>query len=205
MPKVTEAHVEARRSQILQAACRCFSRNGFDRTTIRQICEESGLSTGAVYGYFKSKGEIVEAMGELARQNTRELLFSGVTSDESPRALAQVIEAAFGFFNSEQARESTRLDVRLWGEALHTPATRELFVQALANLVEPFADIVRRGQTRGEINPELDPEMAARVIVALCLGFTVQKAMDPETDLGGCEQVISSLLTGSFTDSRQED
>ena len=204
MPKVTDAHVEARRNQILQAACSCFSRRGFHKTTVRDICDEAGLSTGAVYGYFKSKDEIVEAMAALGRENTRNLLFSAATSDESPRALAQVLEAAVGFLNSEQARESTRLDVRLWGEGLHTPRIRELFVRALAELAEPFAEIVRRGQQRGEITGAFDPEMAARIFIAIGLGLTVQKALDPESDFGGCTEVLSSLLTGTFADKRSE-
>ena len=94
MPKVSAAHVEGRRKQILAAACRCFSRNGVHGTTVRDICREAGLSTGAVYGYFKSKGEIVEGIAALGRANTRELLFGSVKSAEPARALAEVMATA---------------------------------------------------------------------------------------------------------------
>src|ERR687892_1283375 len=62
MPKVTEEHLAARRRQILDAALVCFSRRGFHQTSMQAIFEESGLSPGAVYRYFKSKEEIVEAI-----------------------------------------------------------------------------------------------------------------------------------------------
>src|SRR5918992_5210095 len=62
MPKVSEEHLAARRRQILDAALVCFSRSGFHRTSMQQIFEESGLSPGAVYRYFKSKDQIVEAI-----------------------------------------------------------------------------------------------------------------------------------------------
>ena len=38
MPKVTEAHLEARREQILDAAAECFARKGFHRSTMHDIC-----------------------------------------------------------------------------------------------------------------------------------------------------------------------
>ena len=44
----------------------------------------------------------------------------------------------------------------------------------------------------------LDPELTARVLVAIGLGMQVQKVMDPETALGGCADVVKALLTGTF-------
>ena len=62
MPKVTEAHRESRREQILLAAWKCFSRNGFHSTSMADVIKEAGLSAGAVYLYFKSKDEIIVAV-----------------------------------------------------------------------------------------------------------------------------------------------
>ena len=61
MPKVTEAHLEARRSQILDAAWTCFARKGYHQATMQDICQESGLSPGAIYRYFESKEAILKA------------------------------------------------------------------------------------------------------------------------------------------------
>jgi AcrR family transcriptional regulator len=37
MPKVTDAHRQARRQQILRAAFACFGREGFHATTVQDI------------------------------------------------------------------------------------------------------------------------------------------------------------------------
>src|ERR1700712_1467078 len=63
MPKVTDAHRESRREQILVAAWKCFSRKGFHSTSMADVIAEAGLSAGAVYLYFKSKDEIIVAVG----------------------------------------------------------------------------------------------------------------------------------------------
>lgn len=198
MPKVTDAHIEARRRQIIEASCKCFSIKGFHQTTIRDICKQSGLSAGAVYGYFKSKEEIVEALAALGRQNTRALLESARTDEEAPLSLARILSMVVGLLNSDDAEMTNRLDVRLWGEGLHTPQIRKLFHEGAQGVIELFAQIVREGQERKEINAELDPDSAARLCVALCLGLQVQKALDPRADLAGCTEVVSSLLSGGF-------
>ena len=65
MPKVTEAHRESRREQILIAAWKCFSRKGFHSTSMADVIKEAGLSAGAVYLYFRSKDEIIVAVATL--------------------------------------------------------------------------------------------------------------------------------------------
>ena len=68
-PKVSEQYLEERRNQILDAAVATFSRNGLHQTTIEDIRLEAGLSRGAVYHYFKSKEDIIDAIrGRSARR-----------------------------------------------------------------------------------------------------------------------------------------
>ncbi|WP_433326262.1 TetR/AcrR family transcriptional regulator [Spirillospora sp. CA-294931] len=62
MPRVSEEHLERRRHQILDAARACFIRRSIHETSMQDIFTESGLSAGAVYRYFKSKNEIIEAI-----------------------------------------------------------------------------------------------------------------------------------------------
>ncbi len=61
MPKVSQSDLDARRTQIREAALRCFARKGVQATTMRDIFAEAELSAGAVYNYFKTKDELIEA------------------------------------------------------------------------------------------------------------------------------------------------
>ncbi len=47
------------RKHILDTALELTKKNGFERTSIQDICREAGVSTGAFYHYFKSKDEIL--------------------------------------------------------------------------------------------------------------------------------------------------
>lgn len=53
---------EARKDQILDAATEIFNQKGFQQARMDDIAEESQLSKGALYWYFKSKDEIIIAI-----------------------------------------------------------------------------------------------------------------------------------------------
>ena len=50
---------ELRRNRIREIAAKVFAKNGFDRTTIRKIAEEGGISAASIYYYFDSKEDLL--------------------------------------------------------------------------------------------------------------------------------------------------
>lgn len=52
------------KSKILAAAGEVFAQKGYDEATMQDITEKCGLSKGAIYHHFKSKEEIMLALGE---------------------------------------------------------------------------------------------------------------------------------------------
>ncbi|CAG0929621.1 MAG: HTH-type transcriptional regulator BetI [Rhodocyclaceae bacterium] len=51
--------VEERRGQIVRAAVKLFSEEGYYTTTIQQIARAAGVSTGLIYQYFRDKDDIL--------------------------------------------------------------------------------------------------------------------------------------------------
>ena len=76
MSNVSEAHIAARRQQILEAARACVARQGFHQTNIQDICKEAELSPGAVYRYFPSKDHIIAATRTDCQQGILDLIDS---------------------------------------------------------------------------------------------------------------------------------
>ena len=52
------------RNKILEASGALFAEKGFDATTMQDIILRSGLSKGAIYHHFRSKEEIMQALGD---------------------------------------------------------------------------------------------------------------------------------------------
>ena len=55
---------ENRRSEILKAACKEFSENGYDSTKMEQIAKRVGIGKSTIYEYFPSKNELLKASCE---------------------------------------------------------------------------------------------------------------------------------------------
>src|SRR5579864_851652 len=51
--------IESTRERILAAAARLFAENGFEGSAMPAIAKASGITAGAIYKHFKSKGELL--------------------------------------------------------------------------------------------------------------------------------------------------
>ncbi|MDO8617091.1 MAG: TetR/AcrR family transcriptional regulator [Dehalococcoidia bacterium] len=201
MPKVTEAHLTARRQQILDAAAACFARNGFHHTTMHDLCQMAELSPGALYRYFAGKEEIIEAMVR-ERQSTGAAQIEAISRSGST---LQVLEAlADTFFGELENPQACALGIELWAEALRSPRIRELLNSEISDLRAAFTGIIRRGQERGEINAGLDAQAVAQVMVSFFEGLVLQQAADRDIDVWKYVDVMKAMMSGRFWLHRPE-
>ncbi len=77
MPRVSDSHKAGRQTQILDAARACFARKGYQLTTIRELEEQSGMSSGAIFNYYPSKLDIFIALAEQDTAHTAQLWARG--------------------------------------------------------------------------------------------------------------------------------
>lgn len=200
MPKVTEAHMEARRRQILDAASACFARQGFHQTTMQEICREADLSPGGVYRYFASKYEIIAATcQECHLQNLSLIQAASEQSDDPLEVLDLLVDSGFGWLDNPEALEHLRMNIQLWAEAVRSPQVMEAYQRANFDVYrEALCGLLRRAQENGAINPCLDPDSAARVLLATWQGLVLQKALDSQVDVPKYVAVLKSLYKGTF-------
>jgi AcrR family transcriptional regulator len=51
--------VERRRQQVVAAAAELYGRNGFHKTTVKEIAQLAGVSAGLIYSYVKTKEDVL--------------------------------------------------------------------------------------------------------------------------------------------------
>jgi AcrR family transcriptional regulator len=204
MPKVSEEHLAARRRQILDAALVCFSRRGFHQTPMQAIFEEAGLSPGAVYRYFKSKEEIVQAIASETLGGFAQAIEPA--PGEEPLGPEELLDRFFDFVKGiELRRDRMRLAIQAWGEVLHNPELSD-FVRGLVDQVRTrMSATLREAQLRGAVDPALDTDAAGRVLIAIAQGFVVQSAWFEDFDVGAFRAAARSLLSQPAEVSRLRD
>jgi AcrR family transcriptional regulator len=74
LPSAAPSKSEQTRALILETALRLFRERGYDRTTMRAIAEEAGVSVGNAYYYFSSKEHLVQGFYDLiAAEHRRQM------------------------------------------------------------------------------------------------------------------------------------
>lgn len=201
MPKVTEAYLEARRQEILEAAITCFIRKGFHQTTMDNICDEAELSPGAVYRYFASKDEIIQAAVQTGRSSDLQHWIEEEVGrlDDFRKSMEMFTDLLYKRFEEGASTELVmKLRLCSWAEALQNPEVREEVLSRWDSHLALGEQMVRRAQELGQINPALDAGAAARVLQAISDGFTLLWTIDPEFDIWKFREVELALYGGKF-------
>ncbi|MFE2583700.1 TetR/AcrR family transcriptional regulator, partial [Streptomyces sp. NPDC059378] len=116
MPRLTDARKELRRTQIAEAAVRCFSRNGLERTSIADITAESGLSAGSIYAHYRNKADLVRAAAREVLTKRADVLGEYAAAD-APPGPDELLSRLIAAIDPAEAR----VGVQTWGEG--GPAT----------------------------------------------------------------------------------
>jgi AcrR family transcriptional regulator len=187
MPKVTAAHQQARRQQLLDAARRCFARRGFAETSVRDIYEEAGLSAGSVYVYFQSKEEIVEALaGEILAQFQQSL--AGLDEADDPLAALDGFLPLLLPLAAAAPPAELGLRVQAWGAAVTHPRVAAMLADGLRAARTTIVRTLERGGASG------DHDATARAMVALFQGYVLQLVFDPPADPAAYAQTAVQML-----------
>jgi len=198
MPKISEAHREARRRQILDAAIRCFSRDGFHATTTADIVRESGVSQGTLYLYFANKDDMVVALADDRHQAEAFLNALAQREQDPVRGLLLLIELHGKGLADPGRVDARRVGVQGWGEALRNPRIQSSIVEGVTIVRQAIVTLIGRGQRTGQIRADIDAEAVARTLIAVFHGLVLQTAWGEMIDPPACGQVIRDFIDGSL-------
>ncbi len=198
MPRTTDADKAARRRQIIDAAYQCFARKGIHQTSMRDIYQEAHVSAGAVYHYFKSKEEIMEASFQFDANRSQSLFDTAKRSEAPVQALIELSGVLFAGLAEAAALGASRVHVQAWAEALTNPRLLDTIRHAFDGYNEALTAIMANAQTKAAINPRLDPCAIAHALMSLYLGLELQKAWNPDLDMATYRDVVMALVAGTF-------
>lgn len=172
-PRGTYAKGIARRQEILDRAIEVFAARGSDRTSLRAIAREVGVTHAALTHYFGSLEELLVAVYEESNAPGRQ--------PDPPSADATPVEMMI-----ESARFNRAIPglVQLYSTLVATaleeghPAARTFATGRFRRLRERLAETVRRQQEDGQIRKDVDADAVAALVVAASDGLQTQWLLD---------------------------
>ena len=190
MPRLKPDTQRLRREHILDAAELCFSRQGFHRTTMQDICKEAAVSPGALYVYFDSKEALIAGIAERDRNQFQERFAMLSTAPDFLAALAQLGETYF----VEEPAHKRLMCVEIGLESTRNARVGEIFRSVDVFVRESFQALFQRLKDEGRIDPVLDIPTLAQVFVTIGDGMFWRRAIDPAFDVKLILPAITSVI-----------
>ncbi|MGH7896661.1 MAG: TetR/AcrR family transcriptional regulator [Candidatus Binatia bacterium] len=171
---------EQSRREIVAVAIDCFSRHGYQGTSIDRIARAAGVTKGALYYHFKDKQDLLFGAFDDRIGGFERVVIERITKLKDPvAALYAVADICV-----EQATRSNhrRFLMTMMVEALDThPELSDRFRQMMRRFREFLTHTVRIGRKKGVFRKDRDAALAAQLYVAAILGTEIQYYQDPET------------------------
>lgn len=181
---------EARRQQILDAACDCVRQAGFHGASMAEIAKAAGLSVGQIYRYFENKEAMIAA---IVAQDLAEMREKFAEMETRPGTLLDAIteqlpDAIDKCFDSGRAA----LVLEVLAEAARNPKVSAI-VRAADEQERIFATTMMARSRKPEWS---DAEFQARceVVGMLFDGMVMRAVNHPDTDREALARVLDATV-----------
>ncbi|WP_159138108.1 transcriptional regulator BetI [Acinetobacter sp. YH12200] len=191
MPKVGMQPI--RRQQLIDATLAAVNELGFAETSISQIAQRAGVSTGIISHYFGGKNGLIEAtMRYLLQQLGKTVAEMQTQVDATPEQ--RLLAIVRGNFAAPQTNKAAmKVWLAFWASSLHQPELHRLqqvnHYRLHSNLKYEFMKVLSQSEA----------ETAAQGLAALIDGFWLRGALisgeiDPAMSIELCSQFIQQQL-----------
>jgi AcrR family transcriptional regulator len=172
MARVTEAHIEARRDQIVDAAWACFARKGYHQTTMQEIADEAGISAGAIYRYYAGKEAVLKAISERSREMSSALVAAARTMTADPLDTIEVLgRTMLSLFSEPEFKTVARVNIEIWPEILRNDELSDGLREELTFWLSAITGLFAEAQRKGELHADVDPRALATVLICAWEGM----------------------------------
>lgn len=186
------------RAALVEAAGRVFTARGYATSSLRQVAEEAGLTTGAIYSNFQSKAELAVAVLDLQLHRPQYDIFGRVDDSlpydeqlhQASKLLLEELDAGAAWFRLElecvqEAERDEALQARL----------RERHAAIRDELARGVVDRIRGIGARTTV----PPERLAATFMAATNGIAVTRLYAPDDlDVTAVQHILQSIAVASF-------
>jgi AcrR family transcriptional regulator len=178
----------AKRDEILTTALDVIARNGYRRTSVRELADAVGLSQAGLLHYFASKEELFQEI--LRKRDELDLANVNAAGTVSIDGLIDVVA------HNADVPGLVQLYAQLSVEAVDPqhPA-HAFFVERYDTVRRELGRLIREEQEAGRIDPDLDPDRTATLFVAAADGLQTQWMLDASIDMPAHIAYLWHLIT----------
>jgi AcrR family transcriptional regulator len=158
-----------RQDQIIEAARKLVVKYGSEHVTVGKIAKEVGISEGAIYRHFKSKGEVLSGLADqIANDLLADIGDHVYTNATSLEFLDTVLK---NHLSGIQQRKGIAFQVIAEIISFGDKKLNRKVSEVITNYVTSLKHLLSEGIKTGEIKEELDIEAAALILFGMIQGL----------------------------------
>ena len=193
--KVVPEKVEEAKEKIISATMDLIIQDGFSKLTLANVAKKAGITKAAIYWYFSSKEELLNAMVFSLRatfiDSTKQMALQ-------PIPAKQKVEAFFGALENNEVHRKCLLLVKVFLELCSTSDETKTIIQAgYKEYIEIIQGIFDEAIMAREIKFEISSTTLSKILIAALDGCTIHNEMFGGQWIDFKEvQKLFSLLSG---------
>jgi AcrR family transcriptional regulator len=163
---ILNSHQERRKREIneriKEAGIQLFNEQGYEPTTIEQICERANVARRTFYKHFLSKQHLAHALSDswMYEQSARTIAAASERSDNAIERVRYYIEGS-----AENLRNYEALERMLIKHAMQDVTFDDRAVYRWTHQSKLLKPLLAEGQARGEVTRAHDAEFLAKMVV----------------------------------------
>lgn len=195
MTNVSEPIGDPTRDRLLTAAAEVFAEKGYDRAGVQEIARRAGFTTGAIYGRFRGKADLLLAAVEAQSQDEFDELFAEYKSKASEGRATDVLAAVGSHLVTDEFDNGKALLLEAFVAARREPELAEMLRQIMEDQEQDLSLLIDAAKSSGGLDEQLDSFSVVRFCHALALGFLLFGALGLDRpDPVPWEQLIDRLI-----------
>jgi len=169
---------DAKRIEIADAACKAILKLGLERTSLKDIAEALGYTTGVLRHYFKDKEELLSfTKNHLFDQMFVRMKSAAYNENGIERLVAMALE---NLPATKKSIDMWRLLSAFNGRAIGNPDRMRFQKQRYFKGASIYIAEIRALQESGVINPKVNPDLEGIGICAFVEGLAAQIILAPK-------------------------
>jgi AcrR family transcriptional regulator len=199
---VSESVEDPTRERLLTAAAEVFAEKGYDRAGVQEIARRAGFTTGAIYGRFRGKADLLLAAIGSQSHDEFEELFAEYATQGKPLDILHTVGAHLvtDEFDSGQA-----LLLEAFVAARREPELAAMLRAVITEQGNELLQLIDDAKRTGGVDADLDSLSVVRFCHAVALGFLLFGALGLEVPEPAPWEALIARLISAVRDPGQGD
>ena len=158
--------IESTRERILASAASLFAEHGFESASMPAIAKASGITAGAIYKHFKSKGELLLEVVKRSFESTPLFIQNAAPGNE-----ATALPRLASVYTEPELKPVRQLSIEVHSAASKDSEVRELLALSNEVAIQHIRESIALAQREGKLDSKMNPDFTARLFCIFVMGL----------------------------------